>query len=64
MAGESFDTNQAFNDIVSQFLLGLNWVKVNIQRINFFLLVSPHLFCEFYSTRNSLCERRREGWLD
>uniref|UniRef100_A0A915A9H0 Dynactin subunit 1 n=1 Tax=Parascaris univalens TaxID=6257 RepID=A0A915A9H0_PARUN len=38
MAGESFDTNQAFNDIVSQFLLGLNWIKVNIQRINFFLL--------------------------
>ncbi|VDM40100.1 unnamed protein product [Toxocara canis] len=38
MAGESFDTNQAFNDVVSQFLLGLNWIKVNIQRVNFFLL--------------------------
>ncbi|VDK55652.1 unnamed protein product [Anisakis simplex] len=38
MDGEWFNANQAFNDFISQFLLGLNWVKVNIQRINFFLI--------------------------
>lgn len=40
MAAEAYDMKQAFSDVIAQLLSGLGWMKINVQRFTYFLLVS------------------------
>lgn len=40
MAAEAYDMKQAFSDIIAQLLSCFGWMKINIQRLIYFLLVS------------------------
>ncbi|VDN01005.1 unnamed protein product [Thelazia callipaeda] len=40
MSGETYDVKQSFSDIITQFLSGMSWMKINTQRFLYFLLVS------------------------
>lgn len=39
LSGELYDAKQTFLDISAEFLHGLFWMKINAQRVNFFVLV-------------------------
>lgn len=39
MASEWYDGRLLFNDVLSQLEAGLQWLKINIQRVGYFLFV-------------------------
>lgn len=48
MAGEAYDMKQAFSDVIAQLLSGLGWMKINVQRFTYFLLVSLNFRNKFH----------------
>lgn len=47
MSTDNFDTNESVKNTILQFQNGLNWIKINCQRLKFFVQVE--IFLHIYT---------------